>query len=143
MIPYINDKLNQWGLWAKSGRANLGYPKRAAFMRLVPRESLGATLMICDDEAMSLNRAVQTLDRDLRDVVDLFYVKMRSCDGESIAKALHCHRDTMYARLHRAHLRVMDALHEEELLTGPDSSCRKQAHSGLLHPKQTSKACES
>lgn len=143
MIPYINNKLDQWGLWAKSGRTNLGYPKRAAFMRLVPNDDRGTPLMICDDEAMSLNRAVQTLDRELRDVVDLFYVKMRSCDAETIAKALHCHRDTLYARLHRAHLLVMDALHDEELLTCSDSSCKKQAHSGLLHPTETLKACES
>lgn len=138
MILYINEKLNQWGLWCISGRAKVGYPKRAAFMCLVPSAGLG-TLTICDDEAMQINRAVQRLDRDLRLLVDLFYIRMRSCDGELVARVLKCHRDTLYARLHRAHLLVMDAIHDEELLTGSDSFCKKQLLCGSLQPQITTK----
>lgn len=124
MILYINEKLNQWGLWCRSGNERAGYPKSAAFMRLVPSGG-GGTVIICDDEAMQINRAVQALDAELRLVVDLFYIKMRSCDACTIARALKCHRDTLYVRLHRAHLRVMDSIHEEEL-TSSDTFCRKQ-----------------
>lgn len=138
MILYINEKLNQWGLWCLSGRARVGYPKRAAFMRLVP--SSGAnSVTICDDEAMQVNRAVQKLDRELRRVVDLFYIRMRSCDVGSIARVLKCHRDTIYARLHRAHVVVMDALHDDGLLTGSDSFGKKQLLCGSLQPQITTK----
>lgn len=114
MIPYINSRLDQWGLWALSGRERVGYPKRSAFMRLVPGAS-GPVLEMCDDEAMQVNRAVQVLDGDLRAVVDALYVRMRSCDAETIARHLHCCRDTLYARLHRAHLRIMEAIQDDEL----------------------------
>ena len=142
MILYINEKLNQWGLWCLSGRARVGYPKRAAFMRLVP--SSGAnSVTICDDEAMQINRAVQRLEGELRQVVDLFYIRMRSCDGGSIARVLRCHRDTVYARLHRAHVVVMDALHDDELLTKTDSFGKKRLFCGSLQPKTTTKASAS
>lgn len=138
MILYINEKLNQWGLWCISGRDQVGYPKRSAFMRLVPTANAG-NVTICDDEAMQINRAVQRLDRELRQVVDLFYIRMRSCDAGSIARALKCHRDTVYTRLHRAHLLVMDAIHDEELLTGSDSFCKKQLLCGSLQPQTTTR----
>lgn len=138
MILYINEKLNQWGLWCASAREQVGYPKRAAFMRLVP-SSGASTVTICDDEAMQVNRAVQRLDRELRQVVDLFYIRMRSCDVGSIARVLKCHRDTVYSRLHRAHVLVMDAIHDEELLTGSDRFCKKQLLCGLLQPQTTTK----
>lgn len=138
MILYINEKLSQWGLWCLSGRASLGYPKRSAFMRLVPSSGSGS-VVICDDEAMQLNRAVQKLDRELRQVVDLFYIRMRSCDACSIARALKCHRDTLYVRLHRAHVVVMESLQDEELLTSSDTFCKKQLLCGSLQPQTPSK----
>lgn len=111
MIDYINGKLEKWGRWTLGGRARLGYPRKAAFVLIVG----GAPGMICDEEAMQINRAVQALDRQLRAVVDAFYVRMRSCDGETIARSLGCHRDTLYSRLHRAHLRVKESIEDEEL----------------------------
>ncbi len=114
MIDYINGRLNQWGLWCLSGREKTGFPKQSAFMRLAP--SKGGALAICDDEAMQINRAVQRLEGELRQVVDLFYIRMRSCEAGSIARVLKCHRDTLYARLHRAHVRVKEAIDDEELL---------------------------
>lgn len=133
MIIYINEKLNQWGLWCLSGRERIGYPKQAAFLRLMPSSGAGC-LEMCDDEAMQVNRAVQRLDRDLRRVVDLFYIKMRSCPAESIARDLKCSRDTVYARLHRAHLVVMGAIEDDEmLLTRSDSFDKKPLCCGSLH----------
>lgn len=117
MIPYINTLLDQWGLWARTGRERLGYPKQSSFMRLAPPGG-GAgsgSVIVCDDEAMRINRAVQSLDPELRTLVELFYIRMRSCDAGSIAKAQHCCRDTVYARLHRAHVRVMEFLQDEEI----------------------------
>lgn len=115
MIPYINTILDQWGLWARSGREQLGYPKQSAFMRLA-LPSRGGGVVVCDEEAMRINRAVQSLEPELRTLVELFYIRMRSCDAGSIAKSLHCCRDTVYARLHRAHVRVMEFLQDEEIV---------------------------
>lgn len=117
MIPYINALLDQWGLWARTGRERLGYPKQSSFMRLVPPGggSGSGGVIVCDDEAMRINRAVQSLEPELRALVELFYISMRSCDVGSIAKSLHCCRDTVYARLHRAHVKVMESLQDEEI----------------------------
>lgn len=112
MISYIDGKLNQWGLWTLTGYERTGYPKRSAFVRVVSVG--GGQVTICDDEAMQINRAVQALSRELRLVVDLVYVKMRNSGVEAIAMRLHCCRDTVYSRLHQSHLKVMDALHDEE-----------------------------
>lgn len=114
MIDYINGKLDKWGRWTLGGRARLGYPRKSAFVLVVG----GRAEDICDDEAMQINRAVQSLDRQLRAVVDAFYVRMRSCDGDTVARALGCCRGTMYARLHSAHLRVMESIQDEELADG-------------------------
>ena len=124
MIEYIDHKLNQWGLWCRSGRNHLGFPARAAFMRLVPNKG-GAQVEICDEEAMQINRAVQCLDSGGRLVVELFYVRMRNSGADQIAKELHCCRDTLYARLHRAHVAVMEAVQDEWLLTSSDTFCKK------------------
>lgn len=112
MIPYINEKLEQWGRWTLGGKDRLGYPRRAAFVQVVGGVTASS---ICDEEAMQINRAVQALDGSLRAVVDAFYVRMRSCDGETIATTLKCCRRTLYDKLHRAHLKVMEALQDEEL----------------------------
>lgn len=125
MIEYINNKLNQWGLWALTGRERTGYPNQAAFMRLVPTGG-GDRLEICDEEAMQINRAVQTLEPQLRAVVDAIYIKMRSCDGETIARALGCGRTTLYARLDRAHLQVMYEIQEDELNNEPAAALKKK-----------------
>lgn len=129
MIEYINGQLNQWGLWCRSGRERLGYPARSAFMRLVPSDGRSAA-DICDDDAMQINRAVQSLPGDLRKIVDLFYIKMRSCPAQVIAKAVGIHRDTFYVRMHKAHVLVMDAIHDEELLTPSDTLCKKRSSCG-------------
>ena len=112
MIPYINDRLEQWGLWTLGGKDRLGYPRRAAFVQVIAG---GPGCSICDEEAMQINRAVQALDGQLRLVVDAFYVRMRSCDADTIANTLKCCRRTLYDKLHRAHLKVMDALQDDEL----------------------------
>ena len=114
MIPYINTLLDQWGLWSLDGRFKVGYPKQSSFMRLVPSEGR-VGVMICDEQAMQINRAVQALDGELRMLVDLFYIRLRNSGAEQVAKAQHCCRDTVYARLHRAHVQVMEFLQDEEI----------------------------
>ncbi len=115
MIPYINHLLDQWGIWCISGRDKIGYPRQAAFLNGQPQPARGAPLAICDDDALQINRVVNQLDRDLQKLVTLFYVKMRSCDGVTIAKAAGCGRTKFYDELHRAHVAVMFWIQEDEL----------------------------
>ncbi len=114
MIPYINDQLELWAAWCRSGRTRLGYPRAAAFVR-AGEGSGGQAMTLPDSRGLEIEHAVQTLDHELRELVTLFYVRMRSCPTAEIAKALHCSRDTVYARLHRAHLGVMETLHDQAL----------------------------
>lgn len=110
MILHINAKLNVWSDWVSSGRkvVGLGYPSQCAFMRLTPNSnSLRAPIE--NEEAWEIESAVHRLNAQLRDVVDQFY--LRAGTAETHAKALGICRDTLYARLHMAHTRIMECLH--------------------------------
>ena len=113
MIEYINNRLNQYGLWCLTGRTQLGYPRQAAFLNGQPQTG-GRSLDMCDEEAVIIGRALNTLDRDHRRLADMFYIKMRNCDVDTIAKSLRCCRQTIYNRLHRVHVVVMDELNMAE-----------------------------
>ena len=115
MIQYVNHLLNQWGIWCISGREKLGYPRQAAFLNGQPHPSGGTVLVVCDEEAMQINRAVQALDRDLRKTVEFFYIKMRSCDQVTIGKALGISDRALRDRLDRAQIKVMYCIQEDEL----------------------------
>jgi len=115
MIEYINTQLNHWAQWVRSGKVRLGYPREAAFMR--PLRG-GRPADINDDDAMDIERAVQglrTLAPEQHRVVELFYLRMPSAGGDVIAGLLGCSRDTVYARLHRAHLSIMESLQDQEI----------------------------
>jgi hypothetical protein len=109
MILHINSKLNCWAEWVASGRkvVGLGYPSQCAFMRLTPN---GGTLRapIENEQAWEIEQAIHRLDRQLRDVVDQFY--LRAGTAETHAKALNICKDTLYVRLHASHVRIMEWL---------------------------------
>ena len=115
MIQYINHLCNQWGMWCLTGRETLGYPRQTSFLNGKPQPSKGSALCICDEQALQVQRAINLLDDDLKKLVTLFYVKMRSCDGDTIARANKCATRTMYDRLHRAHQLIMFNIQEDEL----------------------------
>ena len=110
MIHYINIQLSLWGQWSRGGHTRLGYPGKAAF---VMQGGGGSPPILADDLAMDLDRSVRGLPPDLRRTVELFYLKMRDFPVESIAKELHVCRDTVYARLHKAHVRVMEDMQDQ------------------------------
>ena len=112
MIEYINSQLNLWYEWQRSGHTRLGYPRRAAFMAALVG---GGSPPINDDHAMQVERAVHALPAEQKAVVQLYYVQMRCATAEAIAKELHVSRDTVYARLHRAHVNILDSLQEQEI----------------------------
>jgi len=109
MILHINDKLNVWADWVATGRRvrGLGYPSQVAFMRLTPSANT-LRMPVENETAWEIERAVHDLDRQLRDVVEQFY--LRAGTAETHAKALRICRDTLYVRLHNAHVKIMEAL---------------------------------
>jgi DNA-directed RNA polymerase specialized sigma24 family protein len=107
MILYINAKLNVWAHWVAGGRkvVGLGYPSQVAFTRLTP-SSNSLRSPIENEEAWEIERAVHRLDARLRDVVDRVY--LRAGTAETHAKELCICRDTLYSRLHAAHVKIME-----------------------------------
>lgn len=113
MIDYINTRLNGWAAWLKSGKRNcLGYPTHAAFARLMPSsQPAGPLVPYLNEEAEEIDRAVSSLPVDVRELLKEFY--MHEGPAEAKAKRLKCCRDTLYARLHQAHVRVMEWLQDQ------------------------------
>lgn len=109
MILHINAKLNQWAQWVATGRkvVGLGYPSQCAFMRLTP-SSGGWMAPIENETAWEIEQAVHRLDPKQREAVEQFYLRAGTADTH--ARALHCCRDTLYARIHSAQVRIMEWL---------------------------------
>lgn len=111
MILHINDLLNTWAEWIVTGRrvVGLSYPSQCAFTRMAHDggERRGADF---NEDAYMVERAVQALPLDLKNVIMTFY--LRTATAEQMAKELNCHRDTLYVRLHRAHVEIMGLLQD-------------------------------
>lgn len=111
MIEYINRRLNTWADWCINGRKiiGLGYPSQCAFSRMTP-PSPDRTLLtpVACEEAWEIEQAISRLEPRQRDLVRQFY--LHTGTAETHAKALRMHRDTLYARLHRSHISIMEWL---------------------------------
>lgn len=110
MIEYINRRLNTWADWNINGRkvVGLGYPSQSAFTRLVPSGSSRLLTPMACEEAWQVEQAVSRMDAQLQEAVRQFYLHAGTADTH--AKALHICRDTLYHRLHRAHVFIMEWL---------------------------------
>lgn len=130
MIEYINRRLNDWADWCVKGRrvVGLGYPSGPSFTRLAKPTS--AITPLPEEECWEIEQAIHRLDGRLKVVVEQFY--LRAGTAETHAKALRMCRDTLYVRLHQAHVGIMewlqvgdDARHEKNVLTASDRICTK------------------
>ena len=117
MILYINDRLNVWAAWHASGRKVIGlsYPGQCAFSRLTPSAHTNSA-PIPDEEAWETEKAIQSLDATLRDLILEIYTK--SGTMEAHAQSLHIGQTCLYDRLHKAHIRIMEWLQvgDDELI---------------------------
>ena len=111
MILHINDKLSTWALWVASGKrvVGLGYPSQVPYMRLTPSSTAQRSPSM-DEDSWEMEQAVHKLDDKLRTTVFQFYLHAGTV--ESHAKALRICRDTLYNRLHMAHIRIMEILQD-------------------------------
>lgn len=109
MILHINEKLNNWAEWVVMGRkvVGLGYPSSSAFTRLATSTNTWRA-PIENEDAWAVEQAIHRLDPYLQKTVMQFYLHAGTADTH--AKALGIHRDTLYARIHSAHLRIMEWL---------------------------------
>ncbi|MFA5170411.1 MAG: hypothetical protein WC426_02515 [Sulfuriferula sp.] len=113
MIGFIDDELRQWAAWSilrKDG--GLGYPHQVNFARL-GGGACSRYEPIVDENAMKMERCVLCLPHDLWCVVDYWY---RNPSANITSCSLHCkcHRETVYSRLNRAHIKIMGWLNDLE-----------------------------
>lgn len=109
MIPHINDRLNKWARWVAIGRKvrGLGYPSVVAFARTI---GTGHGEPEFDEDAWEVDQACRALPAELRDLIALFYTRVETV--ESIARKHGCSRDTIYVRLHTAHIHILGSLND-------------------------------
>lgn len=102
MHPEIDQRLVRWAQWMASDRIRLGYPRQSAFVAAMQGGS-GRFVGMSDEQAWPICEAVRTLSPPLREVVECYYCRMPRSSATEIARHLHCCRQTVYARLDRAH----------------------------------------
>jgi DNA-directed RNA polymerase specialized sigma24 family protein len=111
-IEWIDARLMNWARWKIGDRSGgLGFAK----VDLASPSQGGyheARIPIDDDEAVTTNMAVQTLDADLKRVVYEWYLEPGP--AETIARELGIGVSTLYARIDRAHVRVAAWIGERE-----------------------------
>jgi len=116
VIPYINQRCNEWVAWIRRrDDGGLGYPKECCYTRLQGRGPPNGYLPSVDDAAWEIDRAVRALEPQLHKAMIVFYLNRGT--GDQKARDCHCHRDTFYERVHRAHQRIDAWLQDERLKT--------------------------
>ena len=114
MIDYINNRLVSWANWATKRDEGCGYPRQSHYTKLVHSHGVGSIEEI-NEEAMEIETAVLALRNDrqeLHAVIMEFYRKTGSAEYK--ARALHICRDTLYARLHQAHIWIMNWMQDKD-----------------------------
>ncbi len=110
MIEYIHHRLCRWSVWVARGNRihGLGFPSSCAYTRLTPRGQRPD--IDFNDDAFEIDRAIASMDAESVRFLRMFYTE----PGTVTAKAakMGCHRDTLYARLHQAQVRIMEWLQD-------------------------------
>lgn len=122
MITYINARCIAWAYHVAGKAVDVGYPHQSSIANFMAAASSGR-IPINVREAEEIDAAVTALrpERELYEVVMLFYCNLvegrRVADSSAVAMAqrLGIHRDTFYARLHRAHVRIMEWLQDNDM----------------------------
>jgi len=116
MIDHMNHRLVCWAEWAtRRDDGGLGWPRQSNYTKAVISHT-HASFEELDEAAMEIETGVLALRRarpDLADVVMEFYRKTGSAEFK--ARKLGVCRDTMYARLHQAHVWIMNWLQDLEV----------------------------
>lgn len=127
MIEYIHHRLNRWSNWVARGNRvhGLGYPGQVAFTRLTPRDPNARRDVDYNEDASEMDQAVAELTRsfsELGDVVRLIYIEPGSVKDKAMKAG--CCRDTLYARLHQAHVKIMEWLQDCDIMAAEKKIAR-------------------
>jgi len=116
MIDYMNHRLVCWAEWAtRRDDGGLGWPRQSHYTKAVLSHSKGNIEEI-NEAAMEIETGVLALRRERDDlflVVMEFYRKTGSAEYK--ARALGVHKDTLYARLHAAHIWLMNWVQDQAI----------------------------
>jgi hypothetical protein len=127
MIDYINHRLVCWSEWAtRRDDGGLGWQREAPYVREFIGHTRGGNVEEINEAAMEIESSVLALRRarpELASVVMEFYRKTGSATYK--AKMLHICRDTMYARLHQAHVWIMGWLQDQEVARHEQATSKK------------------
>lgn len=122
MIPYVNNRLNQWARWVAMGRKvnGLGYPGSVAWVR---QPGSGNASPDFDEDAWEVDQAWHAMEQpqpELFKLVLYFYTRNESV--ERLAMRMGCSRDTVYVRIQQAHQIILG--HLNDISAGCFISCR-------------------
>ena len=100
---YIKGRMQQWAEWLLQRESGgLGFPSECSYTRMQQRsDSSGSISPNIDVDAMQIEKAVGELPDYLRQTAREFYVAPGTIEQK--AKALRCHKDTIYSRLEKIH----------------------------------------
>ena len=116
MIDYINTRLVSWAAWAiKRADNGGGYPRQSHYTKLVHSHCIGNIDEI-NEAAMEIERGVLELRAaraDLYAATMEFYRKTGSVEYK--ARMLGICRDTLYSRVHGAHVWLMNWMQDQEV----------------------------
>lgn len=137
MIEYINKRMIDWATWSKRREdGGLGYTGVASYCNIVSIH--GAQHSgdgVQDEAAMEVEHIVQALKRERPQQYDVAYwvYQAGSLTMDRVAKELHCHRDTVYTRLHALHLHVMNAMFDITIAAQDRADRNKDSLAKLRH----------
>lgn len=109
----VNDDITQrmirWAEWLLRGDSGgLGFPRECSYTRMQQRGGDGGYSIEVDIESADTEKAVQSLDQDLKLAVQVYY--LASATRETQAQYLKCHVRTMERRVERAHVQIVQFL---------------------------------
>lgn len=124
-INMVNDDITQrmirWAEWLLRGNGGgLGFPRECSYTRMQQRGGDGGYSIDVDLESAETEKAVQSLEQDLKLAVQVYY--MTATTREIQAQYLKCHVRTMERRVERAHDQITQFL---------EVSCRKHRAKNL------------
>lgn len=116
MIEYIHYRLCRWSVWVARGNRiqGLGFPGACSYTRLTPRSTPARIEVDFNEDAFEVDRAVASLAHESIQFLRMFYLEPGAIAAK--ARRLNCHRDTLYARLHREHVSIMEWIQDHPVV---------------------------
>lgn len=116
MIEYINARMIEWARWVKRREdGGLGYPSEANFVNIISIHGTAGPGLITEDAApMEIEGIMRKIREERPDRYKVAYwvYLAGSLTMDRVASELHCHRITVYTRLHALHQEIMHELEE-------------------------------